>query len=1290
VGDAITLPPPPDTVTLPPPPQESEDVSRINDTDPESSDKIALARQLSKTHGVDPHFTFMNAEGISQALYGVGAKIKEVWQKLGKTNDAAVKYRQRNELASDIAQTGHATPEQIQRLQQFTAAMPDPKETYQGLPRQSLDFLYSMASGGRVGLAAGGAAALTTEVAGQAASAAMGPAAPIGELATQIDTAGAFGSFFATGMASGVAFDMGRQARGQAFADLVTMKDANGKTIDPRIAAQAANGIGTVTTAVMGAMSALGPTMSGIARTSIQKATMSVLLDGSLKRSVLGIVARAGAASGEMSAANVIQESSNLIFERSAKDVNNRVNGTTFTQAQADEVIARLKESALSGAVQGAIFHAPEMLNEGLGLVRATNLREVAKAAGVKESDMGTAPQSVNVPDVQPPAKIPTIAELMDSPEAKLPEESLASGEQTKTKKQLVQLRKWTADLKKIDTSKMHPDIKGPVQDILDQYNLASPSKKTLSAAAEIKSRIDENPDANLEDWEKTLLDRASRKNFRELSFDEAKAVHDSVMYYDKLQRESTKLIIQGRQEDRAKIAEQAIKEIPHPKKVIADNEQTFQNLPNTWDKIKKDAREVVSFFRDHMMGLDFLADTVGGGENSAFYKGVFKNVHEGEGPLAERNGGERGALKMSQQYDDLLKKQMTLLLDKVRNYDDWRAERVAVGKTPKGKTRWNLTHGARVSLYMLWKQEDSRAKLADPNKGGFGSDSMLNPNHVYHLTMDDWYELLSSITPEEKEAARAYGEFFKKAGIDVNAQHVATKNYEMDIENNYFPEDVMPISRGSRKEIEEARQLAKRKYAGTLPKGRTISRQGIIKPLYVRDVHDVYTSHRDWASNYVHTDQPLLNAMKLARDVEANITEKWGPELYKEIENRLKLVLGRGEEDTGFGKMMSHLRARYVASALTLNPISIAANLMNVERSVTSGLLKTGYALNGVMDSTVHPFAVHRELRDHSPLYRAYHVEGGFNVNIQEALSEGNNTFMGRAGKIFRKVLAYPSRLTDRIAVRAIMRGSLFQAMDEIRSGHLSPEMSNALNLTDEKLTDLSLPQKMEYGYRFAEYVLEHVNSVPMSTLESGLHQGSWVEQTMGTFGYDAVRAQQLYRTAIRNAARSPSLKNFRRLGALTVGLFLIEPLHYVLINYARQQVMSGRKPPSPEAFKAAFDFSDQSDEAKQARRYIGYEFLDQASYYFPVIRDFVRPAAAAATGQYAGNSLLITDEYTRLSGRAIRAAAKLARGEGDEKTWTDLMDNGGHLLASMLGVPYTSPKFWIKKVEQIAGGEE
>ena len=252
-----------------------------------------------------------------------------------------------------------------------------------------MKFMYSMGYGGRVGLGAGIAAAGTYEAMTQIAAGATmlaGPeAAPIAgaeELSGNINAAAAFGSFFATGMASGTAVDMAEQARGEALLGILTMKDENGKTIDSKYAAQAANIIGGTTEVVMGAMAALGPTMQGVAKTAVQKAVISLLVDGSAKKMIGSWLVRTGVASGEMALANATQETAALITERATKNINNAVNGTTFKQDDAKTVISKLSQAVESGAIQGLLFHSPEALREARDVFLARGIEKYMKVGG--------------------------------------------------------------------------------------------------------------------------------------------------------------------------------------------------------------------------------------------------------------------------------------------------------------------------------------------------------------------------------------------------------------------------------------------------------------------------------------------------------------------------------------------------------------------------------------------------------------------------------------------------------------------------------------------------------------------------------------------------------------------------------------------------------------------------------------------------------------------------------------------------------------------------------------------
>ena len=350
----------------------------------EASARISAAQMLS--HVIPPQVTASNPEVVSESLYGKPMKATGFLKMLQNTNDAAVGHREVNKFAARIAMSGHPTAEQVAKLQEMAAALPDPKTTFQGLPLEVMKFMYSMGAGGRTGLAAGLTAAggyeAMTQIAAGATMLAGPEAAPVAgaeELSGNINAAAAFGSFFATGMASGMAVDMAEQARGESLLSILSMKDENGKTIDPKYAAQAANIIGGTTEVVMGAMASLGPTMSGVAKTAVQKAVISLLVDGSAKKMIGSWLLRTGLASGEMALANVTQETAAMITERATKNINNAVNGTTFKQDDAKTVISKLTQAAESGAIQGLLFHSPEALREARDVFLARGIEKYMK-----------------------------------------------------------------------------------------------------------------------------------------------------------------------------------------------------------------------------------------------------------------------------------------------------------------------------------------------------------------------------------------------------------------------------------------------------------------------------------------------------------------------------------------------------------------------------------------------------------------------------------------------------------------------------------------------------------------------------------------------------------------------------------------------------------------------------------------------------------------------------------------------------------------------------------------------
>ena len=108
---------------------------------PDEGDAALKAAEMY-SHVLHPAITAQNPEIVSQEMYGKPLKPLGFFKKLKNTNDAAVGHRDVNKLAAQIAMGGHPTPEQIAKLQERVAALPDPKTTFQGLPLDAMKFMY--------------------------------------------------------------------------------------------------------------------------------------------------------------------------------------------------------------------------------------------------------------------------------------------------------------------------------------------------------------------------------------------------------------------------------------------------------------------------------------------------------------------------------------------------------------------------------------------------------------------------------------------------------------------------------------------------------------------------------------------------------------------------------------------------------------------------------------------------------------------------------------------------------------------------------------------------------------------------------------------------------------------------------------------------------------------------------------------------------------------------------------------------------------------------------------------
>jgi hypothetical protein len=284
--------------------------------------------------------------------------------------------------------------ELARKIEEIETAMPAPDEQLRSLPTQMLKAALEMipytVSGltqgaKQAGLSAAGAAGVTALL-GQ-----TGPQIALPEEIVTVPVAAA--TAFTVAMATGAAQDIMKIEAGLMFKELMDMADETGMTIGTPIARIAALGVGGINAALeivqLQQIPGIRKLLSGAAKRGIFKA----LADDSIKRTALSYAKEYVGAIPKEVATELAQETTNIIVGNIAKEVNNKVNGSTFTQDQADDVLNRLKETALQATKGFIIISAPgAFIEAGTRRKTDTGTRIPEKKPEVKKEEIPEKP----------------------------------------------------------------------------------------------------------------------------------------------------------------------------------------------------------------------------------------------------------------------------------------------------------------------------------------------------------------------------------------------------------------------------------------------------------------------------------------------------------------------------------------------------------------------------------------------------------------------------------------------------------------------------------------------------------------------------------------------------------------------------------------------------------------------------------------------------------------------------------------------------------------------------------
>ena len=133
-----------------------------------------------------------------------------------------------------------------------------------------------------------------------------------------------------------------------------------------------------------------------------------------------------------------------------------------------------------------------------------------------------------------------------------------------------------------------------------------------------------------------------------------------------------------------------------------------------------------------------------------------------------------------------------------------WLAEKLPPGmlpsvQNPDQPTRQRvLTRGHKIALYLHAQNEDNLTHIL---KGGIGFRGTRHPDQIYQVSEQELAALLSTMTEEDKQFATAVAALYARQGKDMAEIFLDKNGYELPLMENYYPADVMSVSRygGSR-----------------------------------------------------------------------------------------------------------------------------------------------------------------------------------------------------------------------------------------------------------------------------------------------------------------------------------------------------------------------------------------------------------------------------------------------------------------------------------------------------------
>ena len=828
-------------------------------------------------------------------------------------------------------------------------------------------------------------------------------------------------------------------------------------------------------------------------------------------------------------------------------------------------------------------------------------------------------------------------------------------------------IRKMIKELKTVDPSTMTDYTRGEVTTLLDDMDLTKLSSKKRLSLERTREYLERSPDTELPDYVMDDLARLDKMAVRDLTFDQLDSLHKAVMSLAAQSRRAQKIWDGVQDRHNREVVAQSVGEMRPPEQILGD---IISTKPTMWDKVSSVTDWVRKSLGIRQDSFDLIVETLAG-PNSTMHRVLYRGVKDGDPTGLIPGRGKIGEKRYIQNSQAAFRKDLeeTGFFDmpeirygirKIPDVDRWLNERVKI--EIDGRI-WELSRGERMSLYRHSLNGDNRRALVESGIGFKHAppSSGIKPNTIIPLREADIEGIVASLSQAERAfAGKPIDNLFSRQGVELDNTFYDLNLYRMELQENYYPKDVMPLSRGGLDLETEEGMEAFREFTARvgIDKGMLISRVGSTRPIYLNDLMSDITRSVTRSAAYIHLEGPMRNASKLLYDTDfkSNLVDRYGRDAWVEIEKGLKDIATNYRLWTETEKGLMKLKTNAVSSILALNPWI----WMNQPASIVfyNIYVESNYLAKGLMD-----VATPEGLRNTLDTIRAYspelvdRMEGGYDRDVAAAFQQGRQKeFYSGKGTLKEKLLA-PTKWSDLTAVIPGMRAAYLKAMDEFQTGKLSKHVKDALDIQDPSVVERWTPAEMEANaWKFADWVTERTQAQSTMEHRSPLSRGTPLEQVFTAMTSQTTAMLGVLRRTTREYKRTGDPEAKSAMMKAYVQVFIVNATLMLGIDRLRDELY-GRESKS-----------------------IVHGFIDNAASTVIFLRDIV---TATSSHVFEGErGFDVKYPVQKFSEHMTKAAADLNTivTTKNEKTrqeaWGSFVDNMIGTVALLSGYPYQTPK--------------